>query len=129
LSAREFPGTLEAAVEAEAWAAAQCERLALGADAAFALSLCLEELFVNAVRHGGAQEIRVALTPQELEFRDDGAAFDPTQAPGKRLDGPSPDFEIGGFGVGLVHKFADRLGYQRADGWNVVRLAFSQAPR
>jgi anti-sigma regulatory factor (Ser/Thr protein kinase) len=127
LSARAFPGTLDAAVQAEAWAAEQCERLALAADASFALSLCLEELFVNAVRHGGAQEIRLALTRDGLEFRDDGAAFDPTQAPGKRLEGPSPDFEIGGFGVGLLQKFADRLGYERAGGWNVVRLALPGA--
>jgi anti-sigma regulatory factor (Ser/Thr protein kinase) len=129
LSARDFPGTLEAAAEAEAWAAAQCARLALSADAAFALSLCLEELFVNAVRHGGAHEIRLALSRDELEFRDDGAAFDPTQAAPKRLQGPSADFEIGGFGVGLVQKYARRLFYQRADGWNIVRLAFSQASR
>ena len=127
MNARDFPGTLDGAVEAETWAAAQCERLALAADAAFALSLCLEELFVNAVRHGGAREIHVALTRDGMVFRDDGAAFDPTRAPGKRLEGPSPEFEIGGFGVGLLQKFADRLDYERAGGWNVVRLAFSGA--
>jgi anti-sigma regulatory factor (Ser/Thr protein kinase) len=129
MSARAFPGTLEAAMEAEAWAASQCERLALGADACFAMTLCLEELFVNAVQHGRAREIRLALTEDGLEFRDDGAAFDPTQAQAKRLEGPSSDFEIGGFGLGLMKSFAGRLGYERAAGWNVVTLALPEAAR
>lgn len=118
-----FPATLEAAVEAEAWASAEAERRALTPDAAFALSLCVEELFVNAVRHGRAREIRLALTEDGLEFRDDGAAFDPTQAAPKRLEGAGADFEIGGFGVGLVQKFASRVAYAREAGWNVVTLA------
>jgi anti-sigma regulatory factor (Ser/Thr protein kinase) len=129
VSARAFPATLAAAVEAEAWAVAEGEKLALGADAAYALSLCLEELFVNAAQHGGAREIRLALSRDGLEFRDDGAAFDPTRAPGKRLEGPSPEFEIGGFGLGLVRKFAAGVGYRREDGWNIVTLAFSQTAR
>jgi sigma-B regulation protein RsbU (phosphoserine phosphatase) len=124
--ARAFPGTLDGAAEAEAWAAAECGRRALSPDSAYALTLCVEELFVNAVRHGRAREIRLALTPAGLEFRDDGEAFDPTRAPAKRLQGPAPDFEVGGFGVGLVRQFADRLDYAREAGWNVVTLAFTQ---
>ncbi len=126
---RVFAGTLEAAAEAEAWASAACERRALGPDAAFAVTLCLEELFVNAVRHGRAREIRVAMNGGGLEFRDDGAAFDPTVAAPKRLAGPELDFEIGGFGVGLIQQFADRLAYAREAGWNVVTLAFPGNPR
>ena len=122
--ARVFPGTLDAAMEAEAWANAEAERRALAPDAAYALSLCLEELFVNAVRHGRAREIRLALTADALEFRDDGAAFDPTRATPKRLDG-AQDFEIGGFGVGLVQTFANRLDYAREAGWNIVTLALA----
>ncbi len=127
--ARAFPGTLAAASEAEAWASAACQRRALSSQAAFAVTLCLEELFVNAVRHGGASEIRVAMTGGGLEFRDDGAAFDPTSARPKRLDGPAHDFEIGGFGVGLIQQFADQLGYAREAGWNVVTLAFAEESR
>lgn len=124
--ARAFPGTLDAAADAEAWAAAECARRSLNPDSAYALTLCVEELFINAVRHGRAREIRMALTPEGLEFRDDGAAFDPTRAPAKRLEGPAPDFEIGGFGVGLIRRFAERLDYAREAGWNVVTLAFAQ---
>lgn len=119
---RVFPGTLEAASQAEAWAGAEARRRAFEPDAVYALSLCLEELFVNAVRHGRAREIRLALNGDALEFRDDGAAFDPTGAKPKRLDG-SLDFEIGGFGVGLLQTFAGRIGYRREAGWNVVTVS------
>ena len=93
------------------------------------MTLCLEELFVNAVRHGRAREIRVELSREGLEFRDDGAAFDPTRAAPGDASTPTPDFEVGGFGVGLIQRFADRLAYAREAGWNVVTLAFAGKPR
>ena len=125
---RTFPATLEAAVEAEAWAARECDGRAVGPAAAYAVTLCLEELFVNAVRHGRAREIRVELTPEGLEFRDDGAPFDPTRVTAKRHIDPNGDFEVGGFGVGLIQRFAERLAYTREAGWNVVTLAFAETP-
>ena len=129
IEARAFVGTLEAAIEAEAWAAGEAKRLGLSAQETFAMTLCLEELFVNAVTHGAAREIWLALSEDTLEFRDDGAAFDPSSAPQKRLQGQSFDFEIGGFGTGLLQKFADRLSYRREGDWNVVRLAFHARSR
>lgn len=120
---RVFPGTLDAAVEAEAWARAECERLRLGADTTFALMLCVEELFVNAVGHGGAREIRLALAHDGLEFCDDGAAFDPTRPPSRH--GAKP--EVGGFGLALLQRFANGLAYARKDGCNIVTLAFRRA--
>ena len=62
IEGRSFAGTLDAAVEAEIWGAAEAERLGLSSDEAFAMTLCLEELFVNAVRHGRAREVRLAMT-------------------------------------------------------------------
>ena len=126
MSARAFPATLAAVEEAESWAEAECPALALDA---FAVTLCLEELFVNAVNHGGAARVRIALRPGGLEFCDDGAAFDPTRPTPKTLDGPSLDFQIGGFGLGLVKKFARHVNYARAGEWNVVTLAFAEGAR
>ncbi len=63
-------------------------------------------------------------TGLELEFVDDGRAFDPTTARAKRLSGPETDFEIGGFGTGLVQKFSRRMTYHRADGANRLVLEF-----
>ena len=46
---REFPGTVEGASEAENWVTRQASALGLGEEAEFAIGLCLEELFLNAV--------------------------------------------------------------------------------
>ena len=64
-----------------------CQAAGLDADAAFELNLALEELFANAVRHGGCEgmknavEVRLRLAEHggvAVEFRDRGAPFDPT---------------------------------------------------
>ena len=47
---RDFPGTVAAASDAEAWLAKESCALGLGADAEFAIDLCLEELSLNAVQ-------------------------------------------------------------------------------
>ena len=119
---RDFPGTVEAAVDAEAWIMSQSRDLGLAEDATFAVNLCLEELFLNAVRHGRAKSASVSLWREadgvRVEFVDDGQAFDPTAAPAKRISGPNENFDIGGFGAGLVRKFSKRMTYRRADGRN-----------
>lgn len=125
---RAFPATVKGVEEAEVWISNESHALGLGPDAEFAVSLCLEELFLNAVRHGGASRASVSLRMSaggvELEFADDGAPFDPTLAPVKRIEGPDHNFDIGGYGSGLVQSFARRIGYRHAEGLNRVSLEF-----
>jgi hypothetical protein len=68
---REFPGTVAAAADAE-----------------FAINLCLEELFLNAVQHGRANRATISIWAApggaRVEFVADGAPFDPTGAPAAR---------------------------------------------
>ena len=59
-----------------------------------------------------------------VEFADDGAPFDPTLAPAKRISGPTQDFEIGGYGTGLMQKFSRRMSYRRFEGMNRLVLEF-----
>ncbi len=128
MGSREFPGTLEAACDAELWVAGETGALGLAGDATFAINLCVEELFLNAVRHGHANRATISIWAEpdgpRLEFVDDGRPFDPTAAPVKRLHGPGADFEIGGFGAGLVQKFSRRMTYLRDDGVNRLVLEF-----
>ena len=128
MASRDFPGTLEAAADAEAWLAYETGALGLAGDTTFAINLCVEELFLNAVKHGRANRATITIWTEpdgaRLEFVDDGRAFDPTAAPLKRLKEPGTDFEIGGFGVGLVQKFSRRMTYHRADGANRLVLEF-----
>ena len=82
---RDFPGTVEAASDAENWVAGQASALGLGREAEFAINLCLEELFLNAVQHGHANRASISVCAEPhgvtLEFADDGEPFDPTLEP------------------------------------------------
>ena len=132
LRSRDFPGTVEAAADAEAWLVRESGALGLAGETTFAINLCVEELFLNAVNHGQANKATISIWTEpdgtRLEFVDDGQAFDPTVAAVKRLKGPGTDFEIGGFGAGLVQKFSRRMTYNRADGANRLVLEFDAGP-
>lgn len=125
---RDFPGTVEAASDAEIWVAAQASALGLGQEAEFAIGLCLEEVFLNAVKHGHANRATISMCAESdgvtVEFADDGAPFDPTLAPAKRISGPTQDFDIGGYGTGLMQKFSRRMRYSRFEGMNRLVLEF-----
>jgi serine/threonine-protein kinase RsbW len=125
---RDFPATVAAAQDAEAWLAEESRELGLPADAEFAINLCLEEIFLNAVKHGRANRasisIRTGRDGVRVEFVDDGAPFDPTAAPAQRIEGLTSDFQIGGYGTGLLGKFSRRMSYRRDDGRNRLVLEF-----
>ncbi len=125
---RNFPGTIEAAEDAEMWIARQASVLGLGADAEFAINLCLEELFLNAVQHGHANQATISVCAEPsgvtVEFVDDGEPFDPTTAPAKRITSPTEDFKIGGYGAGLMQQFSRRMSYRRSEGMNRLVLEF-----
>ena len=125
---RDFPGTVEAASDAESWVARQARALGLGDEAEFAIGLCLEELFLNAVQHGHANRASISVCAEPdgvtVEFADDGEPFDPTLAPAKRINGPTQDFDIGGYGAGLMQKFSRRMSYSRSEGMNRLVLEF-----
>ena len=124
---RDFPGTIAAASDAEAWLARESRALGLAADAEFALNLCLEELFLNAVSHGHADRVTISVLAEPdgaiFEFAD-GEPFDPTIAPTKRINGRNEDFDIGGYGAGLMQKFSRRMSYRRSEGMNRLLLEF-----
>jgi anti-sigma regulatory factor (Ser/Thr protein kinase) len=124
----DFPGTIEAASDAENWVTLQASALGLGQEAEFAIGLCLEELFLNAVKHGHANHASISLCAEPnaviVEFADDGEPFDPTLAPAKRINGPTADFDIGGYGTGLMQKFSRRMSYRRFEGMNRLVLEF-----
>jgi serine/threonine-protein kinase RsbW len=124
----DFPATVEAASEAEHWVALQTSAMGLGEEAEFAIGLCLEEMFLNAATHGRANRATISVSAEPdgviVEFADDGAPFDPTLAPAKRISGPTEDFDIGGYGTGLMRKFSRRMSYSRFEGMNRLVLEF-----
>ncbi len=129
---RDFAGSLAAVAEAEAWISGQSGALGLSAPTEFAINLCVEEAFVNAISHGGASQATITVASEpggvRVEFADDGKPFDPTTAPGKRIEGPEAEISIGGYGLGLVKKFARRIDYRRLGNRNLLTLVFDAGP-
>ena len=106
-----------------------CTTHALSGEVAFELNLVLEELFVNALRHGGCEGIenaaRVRLRAAsnvEVEFSDRGRPFDPTLAPAADIDAPLTERDAGGLGIHLVRQLMRDVEYRRVDDWNVVTM-------
>ncbi len=106
-----------------------CRQHGLGEEVEYDLNLALEELFVNAVKHGGCQgmkgavRIRIELCPGDvrLEFADRGRPFDSTSAPA--LAGTSLDERArGGLGIHLVRQVMRQFQYRRDGEWNRVTL-------
>lgn len=91
----------------------------------------LEELALNALRHGGAPEVRLeAFRAEEgwtLCLEDAGAAFDPLAG---ELPAPAPSLEearIGGLGLPLVRRLSKRQRYDRApEGVNRLELVLAE---
>jgi anti-sigma regulatory factor (Ser/Thr protein kinase) len=112
-----------------------CRANDLGGDVEFELNLVLEELFTNAVRHGGcegmkpAAQIRLQSDPDgvSVEFADRGIAFDPLGAALPDLTVELANRKAGGLGIHLVRQIMQDLQYRRAGEWN--RLTMRRALR
>jgi anti-sigma regulatory factor (Ser/Thr protein kinase) len=107
-----------------------CRQHGLGGDVEFDLTLVLEELFTNSLRHGGcagvdrAAEVRLTMLPDgvELEYADRGTPFVPQSAPAPALWAPLEERRIGGLGVHLMRQIMRDFEYHRSNGWNRTRM-------
>lgn len=108
-----------------------CRAEGLDSEASFELNLVLEELFTNAVRHGGCAGMKNAVAVRleagengavAVEFRDHGRPFDPTSAAAPDLLAPLEERAPGGLGIHLVRQFMRDLEYQRAAGENRLTM-------
>ncbi|HUI78610.1 MAG TPA: ATP-binding protein [Bryobacteraceae bacterium] len=107
-----------------------CQEQSLDTDVAFDLNLALEELFTNAVQHGGCEGMSNAVVIRlerardgvRVEFSDRGVAFDPASAPPPDLESPLEQRNAGGLGIHLVRKIMSDLHYWRADDWNRITM-------
>jgi serine/threonine-protein kinase RsbW len=124
-----FPARLDCAAEAGTWLRTQAEALRIDQDALYALEVCLEEVFANLVLHGKASFATVRLTRSadlaRLEIIDDGALFNPTRAAQHQVSGPLAEAQIGGLGIGLIHRFATAIAYRRDGDRNHLTLDFT----
>ena len=90
--------------------------------------LIAEELLTNAARAAGGKAVRASvqctLTRDQiaLEFRDDGAPFDPLARAAPALADDITDRPVGGLGIHLVRELAHRVHYTRAGDENVLEV-------
>jgi len=107
-----------------------CRDNDLDEDIEFDLNLAFDELFVNAVKHGGckgikeAARVRVELLEDGVraQFSDCGAEFDPTEVAPPDLKAPLNARPAGGLGLHLVRNTMEDVQYRRDGGWNHVTM-------
>ena len=112
-----------------------CGENTVAADAGFQLNLALEELFVNAIRHGGCNgmenaahvRIRYEGGAIRVRFSDRGGPFDLTAAPAADIGAPLSERDGGGLGIHLVRQIMRDVAYRREGEWNVLTMEQSVA--
>jgi serine/threonine-protein kinase RsbW len=102
----------------------------------YRLELVLEEVLGNIIRYGftefspSAIELVVMLVGGDvvLTFEDSGKPFDPLDVPEPSRPTDIASAKVGGWGLSLVRKFADRLDYERRDGRNRLEVRVAAEP-
>lgn len=103
-------------------------------EATFKLTLALDEIVANVVRHGFDDdrehriEVKVTVDDRTVtaSVEDDGLEFDPREAPVPDLDLPIEMRKPGGLGMHLVRATMDSVEYRRQDGRNILTVVFSR---
>ena len=104
-----------------------CKRNGLDPAIEADLNLALEEIVINVIKHGYAdqEEHDIAVTfwlePDVLTVcvEDDGVPFNPLDAPPAEVSSPLERRRAGGLGVYLVRNLMDEFEYQRTGTMNV----------
>ena len=105
------------------------DRVGLSEETQMRLDLVVEELFVNFVRHGlaGNGRFRLSVDCDEsclhLTLEDNGQPFNPLEAAVPDTTAPLENRQVGQLGLHLVREMTSERSYERASGWNVIRLA------
>jgi len=96
------------------------------------IELVAEEALVNVFVHGythkdGEVEVGCLISDDPaltIEIRDKGVSFDPLSLADPDVQADLADRKIGGMGVFLIRKMADRVAYRREGGNNIFSMTF-----
>jgi anti-sigma regulatory factor (Ser/Thr protein kinase) len=113
-----------------AWLDGYCERHQIPEEAHYHLNVAVEELVLNAIKHGhcspatSAIEVALQLSGQAVNvtITDTGIPFNPLDAPPPDLTTNLAERPIGGLGIHLVRSLMSSVEYMREGGENRVRL-------
>jgi anti-sigma regulatory factor (Ser/Thr protein kinase) len=112
------------------WLDGFCERHQIPDEAHYHLNIAVEELVLNAIKHGrcspaeGAISVGLRLSGPKLDIAitDTGVPFNPLNAPPPELASSLADRPIGGLGIHLVRSLMNSVEYKREGGENQLRL-------
>ena len=121
---------LESLASTNAALAELLARHAVSAETSYACTLVLEEIVTNIVKYAHADGLPHAIrfgarcTPGHvvLRFSDDGREFNPLAEPAPDLNRPPEERAVGGLGIHLVRRFAERVEYERVCGQNTLTV-------
>jgi anti-sigma regulatory factor (Ser/Thr protein kinase) len=128
-----LPAAVHAGGDAADWIGRWAAARQFSREPAYAMRLCVEEFVTNLITHGLKGEltghmIALAATakPGEVwvEITDDGAAFDIERAADPGREGTIEEATIGGRGIRLIRRFADRVEWRRLGDRNHTTLIF-----
>ncbi len=102
----------------------------LSHDTGHRITLILEELFTNLLSHGGGRERAVGADIMlrrdggtvHIRFGDNGAPFNPLDAPPPELEGGAENRAVGGLGVHLIRQLTAAAAYRRDEGRNILDM-------
>jgi anti-sigma regulatory factor (Ser/Thr protein kinase) len=107
-----------------------CELQGVPEEICYQLQIVLEELVINAIKHGGCEPtkgaIRLAIRKEGDEvsavLSDSGVGFNPLDAPSPDLTKSLRDRPVGGLGIHLVRHLIPSIRYERRGGRNYLYL-------
>ncbi len=107
-----------------------CQSHGLPDETAYHLNIALEELVLNAMKHGGCNPAEGAIRLEfelegdtlRIELSDTGVPFNPLERPGPDLSGNIAERPIGGLGIHLVRSLMGSIGYERHEGRNYLHV-------
>ena len=106
----------------------------LSADLTYRLTLSLDEIVSNVIRHGYSDtndhvvEVRLSVHDGVVTsvIEDDGHPYDPRESPEPDLSMPVEERGPGGLGIFLVRQMMDSIDYARRDGRNILTVTASR---
>lgn len=108
-----------------------CDSCGLADETRYHLNIALEELVLNAMKHGrcdpAGEAIRLEMTMDgetlQISYSDTGVPFNPLAMPEPDLSRNIAERPIGGLGIHLVRSLMEDIRYERREGRNHLHLA------
>ncbi len=128
---REFEADDTCLPEVLAFLEEELERHDAGTKQMMALSLALEEAFVNVAHYAyenmpqGKAWVSLSFEGDQvfITLKDRGMEFDPLANKDPDITASAEDRQIGGLGIFMIKKSTDSCSYKRENGYNILTMA------